>query len=252
MRERYWWEDEHTPLPPPRFAGLALGRLADFSAVCVLERVEAPPPAQPGVGLPHYAVRQLKRWLVGTDYATIVEEVTRQMEQTELRYAPLAVDQTGVGRQVVDLLCLAGLGRRLCPVTLVVGQKPVANTDSFHVRKKELVGRLQVLLQSGRLRVESAVPECRGLLEELVTYQTKNTPGGSERFGAWREGTNDDLVLAPALAAWLGEHEVKADAGPAVRSPHLRWWAEYSEAEFSRLRLQELCEELDLNLDLGW
>jgi hypothetical protein len=230
MRERHWWEDENTPSPPPRFVGLDLGQARDLSGLAVLERIESPPPALPGAGLEphlpragsrHYAVRHLRRWPVGTSYPTVVDEVAREVSRPELREAVVAVDQTGVGRPVVDMLRLAGLAGRLWPVTITAGHARAASADGIHVPKKELISGLQVLLQSRRLQIAKALPESRVLIEELSRFQTKITPAGSELFGAWRSGSHDDLVVAVALAAWLGENEPVPYQGPLVYWPEV-------------------------------
>ena len=71
--------------------------------------------------------------------------------------------------------------------------------------KKELVASLQVLLQTRRLKVAKTLPEAATLVRELETFRVKVTEAANETFGAWREGQHDDLVLAVALAAWMGE-----------------------------------------------
>ena len=44
------------------------------------------------------------------------------------------------------------------------------------------------------------------LIEELLNFWVKIDPlSAHDRFGVWREGQNDDLVLAVALACWWGE-----------------------------------------------
>jgi hypothetical protein len=52
-------------------------------------------------------------------------------------------------------------------------------------------------------------PDKVGLRESLrvfLTFRIKmNVATGHESFGAWRERDHDDLVLAVALACWLGE-----------------------------------------------
>jgi len=40
------------------------------------------------------------------------------------------------------------------------------------------------------------------LAEEMAAMEVKVTSAGREQFGAWREGTHDDLVFAVALACW--------------------------------------------------
>src|SRR5262249_20623470 len=43
------------------------------------------------------------------------------------------------------------------------------------------------------------------LAKEMQAFRVKITTTGNETFEAWRERDHDDLVLAVALAAWLGE-----------------------------------------------
>ena len=111
-----------------------------------------------------------------------------------------------MGRPVVDLLRRANVRARLCPVTITAGH--AAHPDAaggWNVPKKELVGTLQVLLQSGRIRVAPALREAPTLARELANFQVKVTAAAHEAFGPWREGAHDDLVLAVAVAAWAGE-----------------------------------------------
>ena len=121
----------------------------------------------------------------------------------------LVVDQTGVGRAVVDMLTDEMKGRvncSFCPVTITGGQEVTrSETVQLRVPKKVLVGSLQVLPQTRRLRVAKALPEAATLVRELEPFRVKITEAANETFGAWREGQHDDLVLAIALAAWMGE-----------------------------------------------
>jgi hypothetical protein len=69
------------------------------------------------------------------------------------------------------------------------------------------VGCLQVLLQTGRLKIASALPEAELLVKELLAFQVKITSHAHDSYGAWREGTHDDLVLALAIATWYGSQQ---------------------------------------------
>lgn len=40
---------------------------------------------------------------------------------------------------------------------------------------------------------------------KLLAFQVRITPSSNNIFGAWREGADDDLVLAAVLACWLAE-----------------------------------------------
>jgi len=141
--------------------------------------------------------------------------------------APVAfvVDQTGVGRPVVDLLREAGLFP--VAVTITGGDQTIrAGDDEYRVPKRNLVGAVQAAMQAKRLRAAAALPEWPALRRELTNFKARISVGGHDSYGAgagedWREGTNDDLVLAVALACWYGEHELGGmsleDLAPYVR-----------------------------------
>jgi hypothetical protein len=85
------------------------------------------------------------------------------------------------------------------------------------VPKRDLVGVLQVLLQTRRLRIASQLPEATILERELLAFRAKTPTSGAEVAEAWRERPHDDLVLAVAFACWLGEWiGPPADDQPAV------------------------------------
>jgi hypothetical protein len=74
------------------------------------------------------------------------------------------------------------------------------------VPKKDLVATLLSLLGSRRLQIASSLPEAAVLLKERQTFRLKITRPANDTYEPWREGKHDDLVLAVALAAWVGEH----------------------------------------------
>jgi hypothetical protein len=57
--------------------------------------------------------------------------------------------------------------------------------------------------------VAPALPESATLVRELAAFQLKATVSADEELGTWREGAHDDLVLAVAVAAWLGERALR-------------------------------------------
>jgi hypothetical protein len=68
-----------------------------------------------------------------------------------------------------------------------------------------LVGTLQVLLQTRRLRIADSLPDAPVLVRELGAFRSAPPVLRGESFETWRERDHDDLVLAVAVAAWLGE-----------------------------------------------
>jgi hypothetical protein len=140
----------------------------------------------------------------------------------------LAIDQTGVGRAVVDIFRDADVDATLFPVLITWGANVHFGDDgAYHVPKKELVSVLQVLLQGGRLTI-AKLPERETLVKELLAFRVKVTVSANETFEAWRERDHDDLVLAVALAAFAGERVGTAEAGlPFVFGDDRHVWGDY-------------------------
>ena len=182
------------------YLGLDLGQAADYTALCLAERVDN---ADNRVKC-QYHMRHLQRFRLGTSYPDIVAEVARMMHTEPLQQdGQLVVDQTGVGRPVVDLLRQAKL---YCVAVTITGGDVVSHEGGdYRVPKRELVSTLQVLLQGGRLKFAEGLPEVATLVRELMAFQVKITDSANATFGSWREGSHDDLVLAVAMACWYGE-----------------------------------------------
>lgn len=200
------WERNPSDARPPAKArptyvlGLDLGQTHDYSALVLDEILRA---GEPNSG---HDIRYLTRWPLRTPYPQIVREVAALTHRAPLTMEDtIVIDQTGVGRAVVDMFRAANLGVNLVPVTITGGSQTTQDKDEWHVPKRELIGVVTVLLQSGRLRIAASLPEASTLTQELSTFQTKITLAANDVYGAWREGQNDDTVLATALAAWYGE-----------------------------------------------
>jgi hypothetical protein len=161
-----------------------------------------------------YDCIHLHRYPLGTPYPTIVAETVSLVRSPELKPARhdclgLAIDQTGVGGPVLDLFRREEMPAEVVGVTITAGSgsRWDERDNKAFVSKVELVGTVQSLLQTGRLKIVSSLRYADLLRRELLNFQVKITPSANETFGAWREGSHDDLVLALALAAWLGERQ---------------------------------------------
>lgn len=182
--------------------GLDLGQAKDYTAIAVLERTNSAPwiPYNPL----EYHLRHLERPTLGTTYPAIVQRVAYLLDAWPLAgCAALVVDATGVGAPVVDLLNNAGLR----PIALTITGGDAASTDgaSWRVPKRQLVSNLQILFQSGRLKIAEGIPEAPVLVRELLNFRAKVSAAGADTYEAWREGDHDDLVLAVAMATYYGE-----------------------------------------------
>jgi hypothetical protein len=182
------------------YVGLDLGQANDYTAIVVAEKI--PPEGSDDYEL---HVRWLERFR-DVLYPDVAAHVKRLMEAPQLRgEAALAIDSTGVGIAVCDLLRRSGL--TFDSVKITGGDTEIqSGYDSYRVPKRDLVGNLQVLLQSGRLKIARSLEHADTLRAELLNFRVKiNVATAHDSYEAWREGDHDDLVLAAALAAWKAQ-----------------------------------------------
>jgi hypothetical protein len=217
---------------PSYVVGLDLGQASDPTALAVAEVTQGPDPLRKGAPASHYAFRHLERYELGTPYvdqpgrASVAASVQALLSRPPLPGCQLAVDQTGVGRAVVDVFRALGLPCTLWAVTVTSGAQAGQEGLDLRVPKKELVGVMVRLLQTGRLTVAAGLPLAATLAREMSGFRVKITAAANETFGEWRTGQHDDLVFAVALACWLGEKfppftrgSVVSGGGPAKAPP---------------------------------
>jgi phage FluMu gp28-like protein len=196
------------------FVGVDLGQRHDYTAVAVVERAD-------WVGERDYvtwgwkkerrlSVRHLERMKLGTPYPEVVTRVRQMVRAPDLQgRCTLVVDATGVGVPVVDMFWAADLGCAMAPVQITYGSHETFNKGFYGVPKRDLVVGLQVKFDEGMVRIAAGLAEGEVLIKELMDMRVKVSAAGHEGFGAWREGTHDDFLLALALACWrAGKAEV--------------------------------------------
>ncbi|MFZ2414964.1 MAG: hypothetical protein WAW33_03150 [Minisyncoccia bacterium] len=183
------------------YIGLDLGQASDYTALNVMQEVA-------GKAGNIYHVRRLER-IRGESYPNIAKKVNAIMNSPALRgHAGLVVDQTGVGAPVVDLLRQAGL--KPVAVSIHGGDATTREGANWKVPKRDLVGTLQVLLQSGRFKVSDKLKLGPILQAEMLNFKVKIDPvTAHDSYSAWRDNEHDDLVLSAALAAWWAERQPK-------------------------------------------
>jgi hypothetical protein len=187
-----------------------------------------------------WALPLLNRWPLGTPYPEIVTAVKRIAEK--LPRPVLVVDATGVGEAIVDLFRQATLPvEELVSVTITAGQAThKAAWDRWSCPRQDLAGAVQSVLQGRRLRIAKGLREAATLSRELAAFRMKPSFSTEETLDAWRERDQDDLVLAVALAVWLGEfgppemniihlrldrQPAAGDLAPQVVFPEVRYFA---------------------------
>jgi hypothetical protein len=220
-----------------RIVGVDLGQQRDPTAIAVVERgyVSAGPlynarywykgreihAAREPVSL-EYHVRHLERPPLGTSYVDIVEHILKLLTSLEDKQLVLAVDTTGVGRPVADMLkrhlnewLRANEEREIITgwITITGGDSVTrAEGGGLRVPKRDLASAPLVLMQNKQLKIASAMPLSETLRKELLNFKVKiNIATGHDSYEAWREGDHDDLVLAVAMACWCGERYLRKE-----------------------------------------
>jgi hypothetical protein len=200
------------------FAALDLGQVSDFSTLAVIERIQLvgdwDPVAFAWKKRTMLRLRYLERIPLGTPYPDVVSRVKDVMGQVAAEgVCELTVDGTGVGRPVVDLLRRSGLSCKL-QAAIITGGISESQSDGYHhIPKKDLIAGLQLALQLGTLQIAGGMKFGPALVTEMAEMRVKITSSGNEQFGAWREGSHDDLVFAVALACWATRKAYVRDIG---------------------------------------
>jgi hypothetical protein len=116
------------------------------------------------------------------------------------------LDGTGVGRAAVELFRATSIP--VSVFTLVAGDQIIRDGSNYRIPKRDVISSTQVLLQTGRLKIARSLPHAALLARELVNFRFKVGQDRSEDVLDWREGPDDDLVLALAIAAWEAERNL--------------------------------------------
>lgn len=173
--------------------GCDIGQVSDPTAIVIL---------QPKPGDRHRLdCRWAERVLLGTPYHEIIDRVDTHRQK--VGKAIIAWDETGVGRPVVEQAKKRIRGARHIGITITGGANATFH-KGWHIPKRHLITNLQMLLQSGTLRISDRIPklDLDAMLDELKLYKVKIEANAHETYGPWREGLHDDLVLALAIGSY--------------------------------------------------
>ncbi|MGD0894547.1 MAG: hypothetical protein ABSA08_00770 [Acidimicrobiales bacterium] len=177
--------------------GVDLGQSVDPTAVVVIETDRARV----------HAVRWIESLPVGMSYPEQLERLVVVNERARADGPTITVvDYTGVGRPVVDLL-----RRRLhggVKAVTISGANAVTQPNPYEVvvPKRDLIGALEVVLQTHRLVIVDGLQGTSDLRAELVAFQFELSQRGRDTYEA-ASGFHDDLVLALSLAIWNAEKD---------------------------------------------
>lgn len=189
------------------YLGVDLGQSADYTTLAGML-----PPAS---AADKYRFPTYQRLALGLNYPTIVEKIAEVAKRSaEKRRTAVVVDRTGVGRPVVDMLRkeLAGV-ENVVVYAVSIGSGTAAKRDgkNFVVPKRDLIGSLMVLLESGRIGIAPTLQHAAALEKELAAYREKIKKSGHVAMEG--VGAHDDLVIALALATWFATRAPDLDLG---------------------------------------
>jgi hypothetical protein len=188
------------------YAGLDIGQLSDFTALCIMERVyKYEDHLDIETQLEHRLVH-LERYELGTPYPEVVDRLGEFFAREPLvGRTRLAVDATGVGLAVYQDLKRARLPvREIMPVLITAGQQINREGGIWRVPKRDLIHPLRVRFEEKSIKIPRGLSYLEALAEELAGYEMKvNLTSGHDSYANDpRETPHDDLVLSTALAHW--------------------------------------------------
>jgi len=197
---------------PGYIIGVDPGQAQDPTGIVAVE-MRGPRPAR-------YAVRAIERPPLGTAYHDVVGRglALLQLPAVARRPRALVVDETGVGRPVVEMFRRVvaehhpeEVGRPAVGAVSITSGRDVMRdakmVDRYTVPKRDLVGAVQVVLQGRRIAIAQDLALTEMLVREVRNFRVK-IKGEHDTYEAWRESDHDDLLLALAVAIWWGERVV--------------------------------------------
>lgn len=203
--------------------GCDLGKQADFTAICFLQkRTPVDGRGRPNAK-PNYEILTMKRFDLKTPYTEIVKQISNRLRREPFdsfqdnfgnvrpRKVPthLCFDQTGTGAAVAELLkndkFLENRLESLTGINITSGREMSEGSDFLNVPKKDLIFAAVVAFEQGDLQFAGDMPELSLLIEELQSFEMKFTAKGNDIYNA-KSGKHDDLVLALSLAIWSAKN----------------------------------------------
>jgi len=193
--------------------GASLGTGMQPTAIAVIEQ-EISQNGNWRAGIKALSLRHLERAPLDDGITKIVAQVEALLKRAEIAKseagggADVALDITGTGRAPVELFKGAGINPQLITITGAATTEEETEPNDWRIPKIELIGNLQVLLESERLQMARDLDLVSDLTDELNKFSMKPPRINPNDPESWREGQFDDLVFAVAVAAWRAVRHV--------------------------------------------
>lgn len=182
------------------YLGLDLGQRRDYTALAVVQAARVylgqEKFAYNLVTRDEFRIVHLARFELGHPYTGlpgVIGDVIRSINASDA--VPLAVDATGPGLPVIEVLSRSGLRANLLPAMITGGASSSSKSVNgvYTIARKELLSTLRVAIETRRLKVPSRLPLKDEFAAELRTLEAES---------AAHSRAHDDLVFAVALALW--------------------------------------------------
>ena len=190
--------------------GVSIGSMMEPTAIAIIEQETR---VRDGFAAYTHALRlrHLERVPLDTRYPVMVDQVGELIDKLKKPEQDDAtdriVDTTGTGRSVGDLMVKSGLKPHRVTITNGTGEDET-KLKEWRLAKVELVGGLQVTLQSDRLEMAAEIELVPTLVEELRNFKLRPPTINVNDPESWREGQFDDLVFAVGLANWRANRDI--------------------------------------------
>jgi hypothetical protein len=189
--------------------GLSVGQGSQPTGIAVLERLPAEPPKAGRI----YACRYLRRWLPpDTSYPVLVSNLKAMLSDAPLKDSTLVVEAGPGIKAVAAFLRKNRLPAQIQAVEVKVGAEDGFVEGMWRTGKAAVIETTRQVLQEDRLvfddrmppEVAATTPSAQTIYHALAAYPYNKTPAANDVFAS-RDGVDDDLILATALACWFGE-----------------------------------------------
>jgi hypothetical protein len=189
--------------------GLSVGQGLQPTGVAVLERLMPSGPSRSR----NYVCCYLRRYRPpDTAYPSLVSKMKEMLRDAPLKDSDLIVEVGPGIRAVQRLLQKHRLPARIHGVEIKASAEDGYVEGLWRVTKASMIETTRQVLQEDRLvfddqmplKVIATTPSAQTIYHALATYPYNKSPLANEAFAA-RDGADDDLILAVALACWFGE-----------------------------------------------
>jgi hypothetical protein len=215
------------------YFGLDLGKAADHSALCIIQKTVFPnpnytgPPPRGWAPQPNniaklrddlFHIAALERYPLQTFYRDVRADVNRRVGNLKETGANvvLGIDMTGVGGSEVESYQFDNPHEAsISPIYITGGATAHTDRGVNYVPKNELITTTNTWMQTRKLRTSTRLDQLQAAKDfkrELGSFQGKQKLStGNVTLEAWREAEHDDLVLAVCMAVWLAKKDVGAE-----------------------------------------